>query len=67
MIKNCNKCILPNTRPNIHFNGQGVCDGCESSKQKQTAINWPLREKMFSQLAEETKRKRSLLAKSWGQ
>ena len=56
-IRYCSNCILPNTRPNIYFNSVGICDGCESSKQKQETIDWSLREMTFSQLAEETKRK----------
>ena len=59
MLKYCKKCILPNTRPNIQFNSQGICDGCESSHEKQKLIDWPSREVMFSKLIKETKRKNS--------
>ena len=59
MLRYCKKCILPNTRPNIQFNSQGICDGCESSHQKQMLIDWSSREMMFSRLIEETKRKNS--------
>ena len=56
-IRYCSNCILPNTRPNIKFNSDGICDGCQTSYKKQNTVNWIERKEMFSRLAEETKRK----------
>ena len=47
MLKYCKKCVLPNTRPNIIFDKNQVCDGCSTSNQKSIEIDWQEREKNF--------------------
>jgi len=51
----CNKCILPDTRPGLVLNKDGVCNGCLSSEQKNTTINWEEREKDFHAVVENAK------------
>lgn len=47
-MKFCKKCIMPNTRPGITFNSEGVCIACQNHERKKM-INW---EKRFSELKE---------------
>ena len=36
-IQWCKNCVLPNTRPNLKFNKNGICNACENNNEK---INW---------------------------
>ena len=40
---------MPNSRPRIHFNENGICNGCLNSKEKDF-INWDAREKEFNEI-----------------
>lgn len=40
---------MPNTKPDLHFNEQGVCDACQSSDLKN-AIDWTKREAEFREV-----------------
>lgn len=42
----CKKCVMPNTRPGISFNSDGVCSACLTS-QKKIAVNY---EERFEEL-----------------
>lgn len=45
-MKFCTKCVMPNTRPGIKFNEEGVCSGCQSF-EKRKEINY---DKRFEEL-----------------
>ena len=53
-MKYCKKCILPDTRPNINFNEDGVCDACCSSEKKLN-IDWREREINFNEIVKKVK------------
>ena len=38
-LKYCTKCLMPNTRPRIIFDKNGVCNACSYSQEKQN-IDW---------------------------
>ncbi len=38
----CTKCIMPDTRPGITFNAEGVCIACQNNERKKT-IDWNAR------------------------
>lgn len=42
----CKNCILPNTRPNLIFDRNGLCSACLQHKEKKE-IDWTYREKLF--------------------
>ena len=44
MMRVCNRCIQPDTRPGIYFNNQGICGACLWEEEKKE-INWETREK----------------------
>jgi len=41
-MKYCKKCIIPDTRPHIIFNDDGVCQACINN-EKQKTVNWDAR------------------------
>ena len=55
-LKRCTKCIMPNTKPDLSFDDEGVCDACQSSEAKQL-IDWDAREKEFCKVLEKYKNK----------
>lgn len=40
MIKWCVKCVLPNTRPNLIIDKDGVCNACKFHDKKRAKVNW---------------------------
>ncbi|MDB2363221.1 N-acetyl sugar amidotransferase [Candidatus Pelagibacter bacterium] len=55
MINFCKTCLMPDTRPRIVFNTDGICNACLHSKKK-TQINWNKRKEEFDKLIEEIKK-----------
>jgi len=53
-LKFCKNCILPNTRPNLKIDEDGVCDAC---KNKKTKINWKNRRNKFLKIVKKIKNK----------
>ncbi len=53
-MKYCQKCILPDTRPNLVLSAIGICNACESHATKGE-IDWVNREGLFRQVAEHAK------------
>lgn len=53
-LRYCVQCILPDTRPNLKLDGDGVCNACRSSGQKRS-IDWAQRELQFREVAAHAK------------
>jgi len=51
MMRVCNRCIQPDTRPGIYFNNQGICGACLWEEEKKE-IDWESREKELEEIAE---------------
>lgn len=49
-MKYCQKCILPDTRPNLVIMDDGVCNACHSWQAKQNNTDWVDRERQFLKL-----------------
>ena len=49
MIRFCKICIMPDTRPRIVFNSNGICNACENANLKNK-INWSKRYDEFKTL-----------------
>jgi N-acetyl sugar amidotransferase len=49
-MKICTNCVMPNTKPDLHFDENGVCDACQSQTSKNEEIDWNSREKEFLDL-----------------
>lgn len=48
----CQKCVMPNTKPDLFFDEEGVCDACRSAEIKDKEIDWNARKKEFEELIE---------------
>lgn len=46
-MKYCTKCVMPATKPDLHFDEDGVCDACNSQIAKNDRIDWAGREQEF--------------------
>ena len=43
---------MPNTKPDLFFDKEGVCDACRSAEAKNKKINWAARRKEFNKIIE---------------
>jgi len=55
----CNVCILPETRPGVRIDEQGVCNGCQNARVK-TGIDWTARSDAFDEVVAAAKSRGSL-------
>ncbi len=53
-LRYCQKCVLPNTRPNNPLNSEGICSACLNIESKKS-INWVEREEKFKSIIDEVK------------
>lgn len=44
LLKVCKKCVMPNTRPRLTYNADGICAACEWAELKKTKIDWSKRQ-----------------------
>lgn len=54
-MKYCQRCIIPDTRPEVHINADGVCSACLAHDAK-SKIDWPKRAAEFKSIAESVKK-----------
>jgi N-acetyl sugar amidotransferase len=59
-MRYCKSCLFPDTKPDIYFDEEGICDACRSAKKKhnhQEGIDWSSREKEFKEIIEKYRSK----------
>lgn len=59
-MRYCKKCLFPDTKPDLFFDENGVCDACNSSEKKhnyENGIDWKEREKEFNEIIEKYRSK----------
>src|SRR3989338_4736051 len=44
MLKYCTRCVLPNTKPDLNFDAEGICAACRNYENR-TEVDWIKREK----------------------
>ena len=57
-VKFCKKCLFPETKPDLYFNKEGVCDSCISAERIHgitNSIDWEERGKNFKSLISDYK------------
>ncbi len=54
MINFCKKCLMPDSRPRIVFNSEGICNACIHS-EKKNLIDWDKRKKEFLEIVDKIK------------
>lgn len=52
MIKYCTKCNMPDTKPDLKFDAEGVCNACRSYENRQT-IDWNNRRQELVKILEQ--------------
>ena len=57
MIKYCNKCLFPETKPDLSFDDHGVCSACIAAEEKWNGIDWKQREIEFHEIVNYYKKK----------
>lgn len=50
-MKYCKKCVMPDTRPGITFNEDGICSACQQI-EKRSFINWESRWEEFKDICD---------------
>jgi len=55
-MKYCRRCILPDTRPNLRLDAEGVCNACRSHASRPD-IDWKSRAADFKRLVENVRKK----------
>lgn len=53
-IRWCQRCILPDTRPNLRLDADGICNACRNHEQK-ASIDWSARAALLDEVAEHAK------------
>ncbi len=51
-ISYCKRCIMPNSRPRITFDEDGICNACRNAEEKWKDVDWNARKEEFLQLIE---------------
>ncbi|UCD03756.1 MAG: N-acetyl sugar amidotransferase [Candidatus Woesearchaeota archaeon] len=58
-MRYCKKCIMPDTKPDLTFDEEGICNACRSSERKyaqhKDPIDWNARKKEFEALIKKFK------------
>ncbi len=57
MIKWCVKCVLPNTRPNLIIDKDGICNACKFHERKKIKVNWNKQKRKLIKIFNSIKKK----------
>lgn len=49
MIKYCKRCVMPNTKPHLLFDEEGICNACRNFENRDV-INWEQRKKELQEI-----------------
>jgi N-acetyl sugar amidotransferase len=52
----CQRCILPDTRPNLRLDGAGICNACRAHETRRT-IDWPARARLLADVVASARRR----------
>ena len=44
----CKKCVMPDTKPGVFLNDEGLCNACRTQKSKRT-IDWEQRQEWLEE------------------
>lgn len=56
-MKYCTKCLMPETRPRIEFDENGVCNACNWSNEKAVKIDWTARQRELDELVKASQKR----------
>lgn len=49
MLRYCSRCVMPDTKPDLHFDSEGVCSACRSY-ERRSEIDWQARRSELDQV-----------------
>jgi N-acetyl sugar amidotransferase len=52
LLKYCVRCVMPDSKPDLHFNSDGVCAACQAYENR-TDVDWDLRQQEFLDVIEQ--------------
>ena len=52
----CKLCLMPDTRPGLTIDSEGICSACRNHQHKQT-VDWSIRKRQFKKLCDTYRRK----------
>lgn len=55
MLTYCKRCVMPDTKPDLHLDDQGVCNACRSYEMRKE-VDWDARHKELLQVLEKYRR-----------
>ncbi|MBI4396946.1 MAG: N-acetyl sugar amidotransferase, partial [Elusimicrobia bacterium] len=55
-IRYCRRCIMPETKPDLHFNEQGVCSACRHFESRKD-VDWAQRKEELLRVLEDYRSK----------
>ena len=56
MLKYCKKCLIPDSKPDIHFDQEGVCNACRNFEIRKK-VDWTARKSELMQILSKYKNK----------
>ncbi|MES2567360.1 MAG: N-acetyl sugar amidotransferase [Bacteroidota bacterium] len=51
-MRYCIKCVYPETKPDLHFDENGICSACIAAEQKDKEIDWKQRALEFNSIVD---------------
>ncbi|MBF0492107.1 MAG: N-acetyl sugar amidotransferase [Deltaproteobacteria bacterium] len=57
MIQYCKRCVMPNTKPDLFIDDQGICNACRNYEKRQV-VDWDSRKKELHQVLERYRNKK---------
>ena len=61
-MRYCRRCLIPDTKPHVVFDAEGVCNACHAHDRKNDAlagVDWAEREHKFAALVEQARARRA--------
>lgn len=59
MIKYCKRCVMPDTKPNLSFDEEGICNACRNY-EKRDAVDWNKRKEELTSILDKYRSKDGL-------
>lgn len=56
MLKYCQRCVMPDTKPDLHLDEAGVCNACRAFEQRKQ-VDWDVRRKELDGVLDRYRRK----------
>lgn len=56
MIKYCKRCVMPDTKPNLYIDEEGICNACRSYENR-VEVDWNARKEELMKILDKYKRK----------